>query len=77
MISPYARRNFVDNTLTDQSSVLRFIEDNWQLGGIGGGSTDQDAGTLDNMFNFYRREITRPLILNPSTGEVVSGGGGR
>jgi phospholipase C len=77
VISPYARRNFVDNTLTDQSSILRFIEDNWQLGRIGGGSTDQDAGTLDNMFNFSRREIARPLILNPSTGEVVSGGGGR
>ncbi len=74
VISPYARRNFVDNTLTDQSSILRFIEDNWQLGRIGGGSTDQEAGTLDNMFNFFHRRNLRPLILNPSTGEVVSGG---
>src|ERR1700745_2312500 len=27
VISPYAKANFVDHTLTDQSSVLRFIED--------------------------------------------------
>jgi phospholipase C len=28
VISPFAKTNFVDHTLTDQSSVLRFIEDN-------------------------------------------------
>jgi len=28
--------NFVDHTLTDQSSVLRFTEDNWGTGWIGG-----------------------------------------
>jgi len=40
VISPYAKTNFVDNTLTDQSSILRFIEDNWSTGRIGGGSFD-------------------------------------
>ena len=29
VISPYARVNFVDHGLTDQTSILRFIEDNW------------------------------------------------
>jgi phospholipase C len=38
VISPFAKTNFVDHTLTDQSSVLRFIEDNWGTGQIGGGS---------------------------------------
>ena len=33
VISPYAKRNFVDHTLTDQSSIIRFIEDNWGLRG--------------------------------------------
>jgi len=28
VISPYAKPNFVDHTLTDQSSIIRFIEDN-------------------------------------------------
>ena len=32
VISPWARHNYVDHKLTDQTSILRFIEDNW-LGG--------------------------------------------
>src|SRR5262249_40400482 len=31
VISPYAKDNFVDHSVTDQSSILRFIEDNWGL----------------------------------------------
>ncbi|MGA2420343.1 MAG: alkaline phosphatase family protein, partial [Candidatus Acidiferrum sp.] len=29
IVSPYAKNNIVDHTLTDQSSVVRFIEENW------------------------------------------------
>jgi phospholipase C len=73
VISPYAKVNYVDHTLTDQSSVVRFIEDNWSLGRIGGGSTDATAGTLDNMFNFTGVHQAAPrVILDPSTGEVLS-----
>lgn len=70
VISPYARRNFVDHTTTDQSSVIRFIEDNW-LGGerIGNGSFDTIAGTIMNMFDFERGREDGILILNPNTGE--------
>src|SRR5262249_29300092 len=32
VISPWARENYVDHTVTDQTSSLRFIEDNWDLG---------------------------------------------
>jgi len=48
VISPFAKQNFVDHTLTDQTSVLRFIEDNW-LGGqrIVQGSFDVLAGSLN------------------------------
>jgi phospholipase C len=52
VISPFAKRNYVDHTLTDQASVLRFIEDNWQTGRIGGSSFDELAGSLLNMFDF-------------------------
>ena len=34
IISPYAKTNFIDHGITDQSSILRFIEDNWSLGRI-------------------------------------------
>jgi len=69
VISPLARRNFVDHTLTDQSSVLRFIEDNWETGQLGGGSYDQVAGSLLNMFDFDDRGEDRRLFLDPATGE--------
>jgi phospholipase C len=74
VISPFARANHVDHTLVDQTSVLRFIEDNW-LGGERiqpGGSFDTIAGPLDNMFDFDHRDDNRRLILNESTGVVVS-----
>jgi phospholipase C len=36
LISPFTKTNFVDHQVTDQSSILRFIEDNWNLRRIGG-----------------------------------------
>ncbi len=71
VISPYARSNYVSHQLTDQSSVVTFIEDNWLRGKrIGSGSLDAAAGSLDSMFNFRDRDA-RPLILDPATGEKV------
>ena len=73
VISPYAKANFVDHTLIDQSSVIHFIEDNW-LGQerIGGGSYDAISGSIMNMFDFsHSWGGDRRLILDPSTGEPV------
>jgi phospholipase C len=69
VISPYAKASFVDNSRTDQSSITRFIEDNW-LGGqrIGGGSMDALAGSLEHMFSWENPDF-RPLYLDPATGE--------
>jgi phospholipase C len=39
VVSPWSRSNFVDNTLTDQSSVVKFIERNWSVPALGNGST--------------------------------------
>ena len=74
VISPYARSNFVDGTFTEQTSVVRFIEDNW-LGSqrIGGGSVDGTSGLLNNMFDFSHGRNSK-LVLNPVTGEPRSGG---
>jgi phospholipase C len=70
VISPFAKKNFVDHTITDQSSILRFIEDNWQLGRIGNSSFDALAGSLLNMFDFnHKDEPNRRLFLDPNTGE--------
>ncbi len=71
VISPYVRRNFVDHALIDQSSILRFIEDNWNLGRIGKGSFDEKAGTLENLFN-WNGPYDHLFILDPVTGEPKS-----
>jgi phospholipase C len=68
VVSPYAKPNFVDHTITDQTSILRFIEDNWQTGPIGNDSLDEKAGTLLNMFNFGRDQTATRLFLDPTTG---------
>jgi phospholipase C len=71
VISPWARSNYVDGTFTEQSSVTRFIEENWGLGKIGGTSEDATSGTLDNMFDFSRSDNRAPaIILNSETGEI-------
>ncbi len=74
LISPWAKQNYVDHTLTDQSSILRFVEDNW-LGGtrIGQGSFDTIAGTLEGMFDFESPANVEKLRLDQNSGEPVSG----
>jgi phospholipase C len=75
VISPFAKRNFVAHTVADQSSIIRFIEDNWQLGQIGDQSFDAFAGSIENLFDFGsnvdRQGYERTLILDPDTGEPV------
>jgi phospholipase C len=71
VISPWSKQNFVDHTVTDQSSIIRFIEDNW-LGGqrIGQGSFDGIASSIAQMFDFQRkRNDNGRLFLDPNTGE--------
>jgi phospholipase C len=71
VISPWARRNFVDHSVTDQSSIIHFIEDNW-LGGqrLGQGSFDGIANSISQNFDFtHYRFLTGYLFLNPTTGE--------
>jgi phospholipase C len=70
VVSPWARQNFVDHTVTDQTSVIRFIEDNWLSGErIGQGSFDGIANSISHMFDFRKIRGNGVLFLNPSTGE--------
>jgi phospholipase C len=71
VISPWARPNYIDHRVTDQSSAIRFIEDNWGLPRIGNGSADAVAGTLNGMFDFEHEAGARRLILDPATGARV------
>ncbi|WP_410640474.1 phospholipase C [Amycolatopsis sp. lyj-346] len=70
VVSPYSKVNHVDHTLTDQTSVLKFIEDNWFTGRIGDSSFDARAGSLTGMFDFWWPQA-RKVTLDPKTGAVV------
>jgi phospholipase C len=77
VISPWAKHNAVDHTLTDQSSLPRFVEDNWRLTRIPG-SLDARAGSLDNLFDFAAKRghgyaygnapNSAAFVLDPRTG---------
>jgi phospholipase C len=73
VISPWAKHNYIDNTVTDQTSVIRFIEDNW-LGGqrIGQGSYDGIANSISSLFDFHQTVTNDLYILNENTGEPVN-----
>ena len=68
VVSPWARENYVDHTLTNQASVLRFIEDNWALGRIGDQSFDEGSAGLMGLFDF-RASRKDKLMLDPATGQ--------
>jgi phospholipase C len=88
VISPYARRNYVDHAVLDLTSILRFIEDNWQLGRIDSldypdgtptgspprdqGSFDRMAGDITGLFDFETHAAAPPLILDDSTGALMA-----
>jgi phospholipase C len=76
VISPYTRSNYVSHNVTDQSSIIKFVEDNW-LGGerIGGGSYDAIAGRLDapgGVLDLHGSPNRNRILLSPTTGEIVS-----
>jgi phospholipase C len=71
VISPYAKPNYVNHTLADTTSVLRFIEDNWYLGQIGDQSFDALAGSILDSFDFASEPRARAVFLDSATGEVT------
>jgi len=82
VISPCAKSNYVDHNLSNQASVLNFIEYNWNLGAISG-SFDQAQSAIDKTENvpfdlagiFDFSKCTNPaVLLDPVTGEMNMAG---
>ncbi|RKP48529.1 phospholipase C [Pararobbsia silviterrae] len=74
VISPYAKKNYIDSTLITQASVVQFIEDNWlKKTRLGGGSHDATTGSLMNLFDFTSSGGSTPRVyLDPNAGTVLS-----
>jgi phospholipase C len=67
VISPYAKKNYVSHDLTNQASVLKFIEDNWSTGTIDPisavkGSFDAGSASLDDMFDWTHPQLNQVLL---------------
>jgi phospholipase C len=77
VISPWSKSNAVDHNLSDQASIINFVEYNWGLPGIPGSAdqvlAERDAGAgnpfdLAGLFDFSSPHGPK-LILNSSTGQ--------
>jgi phospholipase C len=53
IVSPYAKRGFVDHTPYDTTSILKFIESRWDLKPLG--TRDAKANNLLNAFDFSQK----------------------
>ena len=72
VISPFAKQNFVSHTRITQASVVRFIEDNWlRSERLGGGSFDETAGSIMDLFDFDHCDEANKVFLDPTAGTVV------
>jgi phospholipase C len=79
VISPFTDANTVDHTQTDQSSIIRFVEDNWDLARIPG-SFDALAGSLNGLLDTSGNPHgmnAKPVFLDPATGQVVPSNPGK
>ena len=77
VISSYAKSNYISHNVIDQTSPLKFIEENWKISGVpdtfGQRSYDTIAGSVDDMFDFGNHGSTPKVCL--STGGTFSTGG--
>jgi len=74
VISAYAKENYISHVQTDQSSIIKFVLQNWNLGGIpttlGQQSFVNIAGSINDMFDFTNHGNTPKICLN-AAGQVV------
>ncbi len=60
LVSPYARQGYVDHTTLDYTSILKFIEENWDIDPL----TDRDAraNSLSQAFDFEQPPRQAQLV---------------
>ncbi|MGA0568476.1 phospholipase C [Rathayibacter sp. KR2-224] len=72
VISPFSKQNYIDHAAIEQTSITKFIEDNWSTGRIGDASFDERAGSLDGFFDFKHPQQRAVLLAdNGSVAKVV------
>jgi phospholipase C len=69
IISPYAKKNFVDHTQYETVSILKFIETRWNVAALG--DRDTKANDLTNAFDFSQTPAPATLPTTGSTNDPV------
>jgi phospholipase C len=65
IVSPYAKQGHIDSTVTDFTSILRFIEDNWGLPSMA--ERDAKANSIVGAFDF-NQEPRAPKFISAERG---------
>jgi phospholipase C len=69
LVSPYARKGYIDHHTLDFTSILRFIEENWSLRPLA--RRDATANSIRTAFDFSqsprRPEFVSATLKQPST----------
>jgi len=68
VISPYARKGFIDSTFYDTTSLLKFIQTRWNLEPLG--ERDAAAADLTNLFDFTQ-EVGPVRVPAPVVGQDI------
>ncbi len=55
VVSPYARAGYISTTNYEFGSILRYIEENWNLGSLD--TTDRRAKSIIDCFNYSQQPI--------------------
>jgi phospholipase C len=71
LVSPYARRGYIDHTQLDHTSILKFIETNWSIPPFA--KRDAQANNLTSAFDFSsppREAVFIPLSRVPPAARI-------
>ncbi len=66
VVSPYAKKNYIDHTYQDHASILKFIEHNWSLPSLSARSRDNLPNPSKDSNNLYRP------ANQPAVGDLMS-----
>jgi phospholipase C len=69
LVSPYARRGYIDSTELDFTSILRFIEDNWDLEPLA--QRDARANSIATALDFSQSP-RQPFFISFSRAEAYT-----
>jgi phospholipase C len=70
IISPFAKKGYVDSTVYDVTSILKFIEYNFGMSALS--TRDANANNILNAFNFTQAPRNPPILYHDSTQNAIN-----